>query len=260
MPLIGRGGSSPPSDTTKWESSHLLEPEPRSAPTTDTVPADPRSATIPRVPPATADTDLTALQRVLGATAVQAAARTVRAMPNAAPPKPAAARRRAAAPPTVPTASASDAPPHASSAAPSRAPAGLPSSWAGFGALLDDAGERVPVDALTLTAVASAAGKGAEVDLSGIWSLPAEMAAARSHTVLRALDVKGRLMLPLEVAAAARVPAERDGAVLTVFLPGSADRPRPNFAVAPLPLDARGRLTLTAGVRRAAGIPDGADV
>ena len=47
------------------------------------------------------------------------------------------------------------------------------------------------------------------------------MAAARSNTVLRALDGKGRLMLPLEAAAAARVPAERDSAVITVFLPGA---------------------------------------
>jgi len=78
--------------------------------------------------------------------------------------------------------------------------------------------------------------------------------------VLRALDGKGRLMLPLEVATSARVPAERDGAVLTVFLPGAAERPRPNFTVVPLPLNARGRLTLTTGVRKAAGIPDGADV
>jgi hypothetical protein len=98
------------------------------------------------------------------------------------------------------------------------------------------------------------------VDFSGIWTLDAAMAPVRSNTVLRALDGKGRLMLPLEVATAARVPTERDGAVLTVFLPGAAESPRRNFAVAPAPLDARGRLTLTAGVRRAAGIPDGADV
>jgi hypothetical protein len=37
---------SPPSDTPEWDSSHLLGSEPRSAPTADTVPADPRSATI----------------------------------------------------------------------------------------------------------------------------------------------------------------------------------------------------------------------
>jgi hypothetical protein len=36
-----------PSDTTKWDSSHLLEPEPGSASTTDTVPVDTTSVTIP---------------------------------------------------------------------------------------------------------------------------------------------------------------------------------------------------------------------
>ena len=55
------------------------------------------------------------------------------------------------------------------------------------------------------------------------------------------------------------MPAERDGALVTVFLPGSG-RPRPGFAAAALPLEARGRLTVTAGVRREVGIPDGADV
>jgi hypothetical protein len=71
---------------------------------------------------------------------------------------------------------------------------------------------------------------------------------------------KGRLMLPIAVAEAASVPAERDGALVTVFLPRSTGRPRPGFAAAALPLDARGRLTVTAGMRREAGIPDGADV
>jgi hypothetical protein len=56
------------------------------------------------------------------------------------------------------------------------------------------------------------------------------------------------------------VLAERDGALVTVFLPGSTGRPRLGFTAAALPLDARGRLTVTAGVRREAGIPDGADV
>ncbi|MGY1738382.1 hypothetical protein [Geodermatophilus sp. SYSU D00684] len=140
------------------------------------------------------------------------------------------------------------------------APAGLPASFAGIGALLTGVGERVPTDALTLAAVASTGQTGAAVDVSGIWAMDAAMAPARSNTVLRALDGKGRLMLPLEVATATRVPAERDGAVITVFLPGATDGPRPNFTAAPLPLDARGRLTLTAAVRQAVGIPDGADV
>jgi bifunctional DNA-binding transcriptional regulator/antitoxin component of YhaV-PrlF toxin-antitoxin module len=98
------------------------------------------------------------------------------------------------------------------------------------------------------------------VDLAGMWALPADPAAPRSHELIRALDDKGRLMLPSAVAEAATVPAERDGALVTVFLPGSTGRPRPGFTAAALPLDARGRLTLTVGVRREAGIPDGADV
>lgn len=169
-------------------------------------------------------------------------------------------RRRAPAPPPRASSPASKAPARTASATSTPVPVGLPSSFAGIAELLSGAGERVPTDALTLTNLTSSASAGAAVDVSGIWALDAAMAAARCNTVLRALDGKGRLMLPLEVAAAARVPAERDGALITVFLPGASDGPRPNLAVAPLPLDARGRLTVTAGVRRAAGIPDGADV
>jgi hypothetical protein len=86
------------------------------------------------------------------------------------------------------------------------------------------------------------------------------MAAARSTTLMRTLDDKGRLQLPVDSDAATRLPAERDGALVTVYLPGSTEQPRPNYATNALPLDARGRLTVTAGVRREAGIPDGADV
>jgi hypothetical protein len=68
------------------------------------------------------------------------------------------------------------------------------------------------------------------------------------------------MQLPIDADAATRLPAERDAALVTVFLPGSPERPRPNFASAVLPLDARGRLTITVGVRREAGIPNGADV
>jgi hypothetical protein len=93
-----------------------------------------------------------------------------------------------------------------------------------------------------------------------MWALPADPAARRSHELVRALDGKERLMLPVAVAEATSVLAERDGALVTVFLPGSTGRPRPGFTAAALPLDARGRLTVTAGVRREAGIPDGADV
>ncbi|MGY1623921.1 hypothetical protein ACI789_17120 [Geodermatophilus sp. SYSU D00965] len=124
-------------------------------------------------------------------------------------------------------------------------------------------GERAPADALTLAAVAAGAGSvdgRPQVDLSGIWAQSADMAAARSTTLMRTLDGKGRLQLPVDSDAATRLPAERDGALVTVYLPGSTEQPRPNYATNALPLDARGRLTVTAGVRREAGIPDGADV
>jgi hypothetical protein len=139
----------------------------------------------------------------------------------------------------------------------------VPASWTGLGPLLAGVGERAPADALTFAAVASGTSRPdgpPAVDLSGIWALPAGMAAARGNGVLRALDEKGRMQLPIDTDAATKLPAERDGALVTVFLPGSLERPRPNFACAALPLDARGRLTVTAGVRRAAGIPDCADV
>jgi hypothetical protein len=122
--------------------------------------------------------------------------------------------------------------------------------------LLAGAGERAPADALRLGAVAAGtAGAAGRVDLAGMWALPADPAAPRSHELIRALDGKGRLMRPIAVAEAASVPAEQDGALVTVFLPGSTGRPRRGFAAAALPLDARGRLTLTAGVRREAGHP-----
>ena len=84
---------------------------------------------------------------------------------------------------------------------------------------------------------------------------PRHRPAAR-HELIPALDGKGRLRLPIAVAEAARVPAERDGALVTVFLPGRG-RPRPGFAAAALPLEARGRLTVTTEIRREVGIPDG---
>ncbi|MGY1883957.1 hypothetical protein ACI799_01470 [Blastococcus sp. SYSU DS0753] len=139
----------------------------------------------------------------------------------------------------------------------------MPSSRTGLSALLRGAGERAPDDALNLAAVASGAGLAEsrlQVDLFGIWAQSADMAAARSTTLMRSLDAKGRLQLPVDAGAATKLPAERDGAPVTVYLPGSSERPRPNHATAALPLDARGRLTMTAGVRRQAGIPDGADV
>jgi hypothetical protein len=191
-------------------------------------------------------------------------------VPNPAPPRHPAVRRRVAdtpraadTAPAVPPVGDRAAPLAEAAAQPSAPLVGVPASWTGLGALLAGAGERSPADALTLATVAAGTARGntgPQVDLSGIWALPADMAAARSHTVMRTLDGKGRLQLPVDADAAVRLPAERDGALVTVFLPGSPDRPRPNFTTTALPLDARGRLTVTAGVRRQAGIPEGADM
>ena len=197
-------------------------------------------------------------------------------MPNAAPPRHPAARRRSAAsadaaapratarPGRGGAATAAPAPSSPASPSPTSSSAtftGVPASWTGLGPLLAGAGKRAPADALTLASLtpgAGATGTRGQVDLSGIWAMPADMANARSHSVLRTLDDKGRLQLPIATQAASKLPAERDGALVTVFLPGSPDAPRPNLAITALPLDGRGRLTVTAGVRRQAGIPDAA--
>ena len=227
--------------------------------------------------------DLEALRRVLSATAQPPTGRTSTGMPNPAPPAHPLARRRAAAQsPGAQPGSTSPAPGSASptgrpSAKPptvssrrteadrgSRGPTGtatVPASWTGFAQLLAGAGERVPPQTLNLAIAADRApGQNTAVELSGIWALPVEVAPVRGHAVLRALDSKGRLQLPVINDAAAMLPVERDGALVVVFLPGAEGAPRPGFSAAPLPLDARGRLTLTAGVRSAAGIPDRADV
>lgn len=192
-------------------------------------------------------------------------------MPNSAPPAHPAARRRAADSPSRPGTrptprsgtGAGTATSPATGQQPSPALTGVPSSWTGLGPLLERVGERAPADALTLATVVAGTGSAdgrPVVDLSGIWAQSADMAAARSTTLMRTLDAKCRLQLPVDVDAATKLPAERDGALVTVYLPGSPDQPRPNYATNALPLDARGRLTVTAGVRREAGIADGADV
>jgi hypothetical protein len=248
----------------EWEFSHFPGPQSRPSPQpAGTVPPGTGAATIPPPVPPSGDSDAAMLRRLLAASAATESFSTGPPMPNAAPPLHRAARRRVTDEPSLSVhrpgvAAGVPAPASVSSAAPLTP---VPASWAGFGALLASTGERAPADALRLAAVAAdTTGTAGRVDLSGIWALPAEPAAPRSHELVRALDGKGRLMLPVAVAEATTVPAERDGAVVTVFLPGSTGRPRPGFTAAALPLDARGRLTVTAGVRREAGIPDGADV
>ncbi len=117
----------------------------------------------------------------------------------------------------------------------------MPSSRTGLGPLLERVGERAPADALTLAAAtgAGSADGRPQVDLSGIWAQSADMAAARSTTLMRTSDDEGQLQLPVDSDAATRLPAERDGAPVTVYLPGSSEQPRPNHATNALPLDAR---------------------
>jgi hypothetical protein len=69
----------------------------------------------------------------------------------------------------------------------------VPATWTGLGELLAGAGERAPADALTLAAVASGNSDTSArppIDLSEIWALPPDMAAARTNNVTRALDAK----------------------------------------------------------------------
>lgn len=94
------------------------------------------------------------------------------------------------------------------------------------------------------------------VDLSGIRAQSAYMANTRSTTLMRTLHAQGRLPLPVDAGAATKLPAERDGALVIVYLPGSPDQPRPTYATNALPLEARGRLTVPAGVHREAGNAD----
>jgi hypothetical protein len=80
-------------------------------------------------------------------------------------------------------------------------------------------------------------------DLAALWSVPQAPGRRDGHVVLRRLDGKGRLMLPLTLPHQTRTaaPAGRAGAVLTVYLPGSPAEPAASRVVAALPLDARGR-------------------
>jgi hypothetical protein len=74
-------------------------------------------------------------------------------------------------------------------------------------------------------------------DLAALWSVPQAPGRRDGHVVLRRLDGKGRRMLPLTLTHQTKTtaPAERAGAVLTVYLPGSTAEPAASRAVAPLP-------------------------
>ena len=256
MPFIGRGGSSPPSDTTQWDSPHrqvapaggavavsdtpgtVRVPVP-DAPIPDT---NPPGAPPPPIPRCGVAADLLA-----AATAHLCASRTDTGMPNAAPPPrfdrpnpvPAHGSAPAACPdglPRVPSPSAAAAP----------LTAGLPSSWHGAAELLATTaaslGTRAPVNTELLEAAAAPV---PTTELAAIWSVPQAPGRRDGRVVLRRLEGKGRLMLPLTLTGQTRTaaPAERAGAVLTVYLPGSPAEPTASRVVAPC------RSTRTAGSR-----------
>ena len=186
------------------------------------------------------------------ATAYLSRARTSPATPNTAPPRrPAVARATTA---SVSTTARSTAGPANN----------LPAAWGAAGALLVDqahaVGTNAPINAALLE---SAHGDTGAVDLSAMWTLPQQPGQAQGRVAIRRLDDKGRMLLPISLSSPSKIsaPAERDGAVTTVFLPGSTERPDPARSLAPLPLDERGRLsTINAATRRQVGWQPGIDV
>jgi hypothetical protein len=271
VPFIGRGGSSPPSDTTQWDTSHSRSADgdrtaaPKEA-GTSTVPAPPADATIP----AAASRFEAATALLDAATAPTGVARTDRSMPHTSPP----ARRPSSSPARPPTGTpgtrpdgvpldvTADAPGSTHRAVP--AARGLPSSWAGAADLLAGAattlGNRAPLNTALLETAADSAG--AAPDLSAVWSVPQPHGRPDARLAQRRLDSAGRLKLPLTLSTAGKVKvsAQRHGPVLTVYLPGSTAQPAAGRLVAPLPMDDRGRLTVTDAVRTELGWEPGTDL
>jgi hypothetical protein len=104
--------------------------------------------------------------------------------------------------------------------------AGLPSSWHVATELLaTTAATRAPVNTRLLEAAAAPV---RTADVAALWSVPQAPGRRDGHVVLRRLDGKGRRMLPLALTHQTRTaaPAERAGAVLTVYLPGFHQRGR----------------------------------
>ena len=124
-------------------------------------------------------------------------------------------------------------------------------------------GTRAPVNTVLLEGTTRAE---ESADLSAIWTLPEQPGRPQSRLTLCRVDGEGRIMLPLTLTVPSRltVPAERDGAVLTVFLPGaptgSPTGPAPARTVAALPLDERGRLTVHGAAGHELGWSAGTEV
>jgi hypothetical protein len=188
-------------------------------------------------------------------------------MPNTSPPR----RTRAATGSTL-SHSTSPRPAPSSTGAPARV-ASVPSSWAGAEALL----ARVPATStvaapLNLAVLAAASARPTvTIDLSGIWCLAAAASPQTSLIDIRTVDDKLRLSLPLTASAVTRVRAERDGAVLTVYLDreglhGPAEEATPTTTpasvrvVAPLAMGTKGRLTLGKAVCAELGVGAGSQM
>ena len=231
--------------------------------------------------PVRSSTEL-ALALLAAATALPDPLDTDSAVPHAAPPpprrpdsnrpdgsRPRAAGAPAARPPApVPPATGTKPRPAAS---PGTAPAGVPTSWTGAAALLARTGDVRPGSAppVNVSLLHATQATTARVDLSGMWAAPAQPHEATSLLELRRLDDEQRLMLlPMTTTGtgqstgttaggAVRLPAQREHAVLTVFLPGATGAPSPGRCVAPLALAAGGRLTLGQNVCAELGLSPG---
>ena len=252
--------------TSQWNGSHRScgaeNADDGHAPGPSTAGAEPPG--LPRIRPSqTRAAPPSARESILAllaaATALPARSDTDGGMSNAAPPpsrRPDGRRSGApAAPPPVVTPT-----PHRQSPTPS--PAGVPSSWGGAAALLARTtavrpGGAAPINAALLRATGPSS---VQVDLSGMWAAPADPTAPANPLELRRLDDKHRLMLPITTSGPVRLAAQRDHAVLTVFLPDAPGAPAPGRSVAPLALAARGRLTLGQNVCAELGLSSGSSV
>lgn len=177
---------------------------------------------------------------------------------------PKAARPIRTHPARAQNASAARAPVTAATAAATASAGTLPSGWGAAAPLLLEQsaalGTRAPINVNLLNSATGAAT--ANVALSAIWTLPAQPGRSAARIAIRRLDPKGRLMLPMQLTEEVKIdlPAECDGPVLTLFLPGAKDRLAIERCVAPLSLDSRGRLSVGQATRTQIGWDAGSDI
>ena len=97
-------------------------------------------------------------------------------------------------------------------------------------------------------------------DLTPLHSGTAAPAPATTCLAFTRLDATGRLPVPQCPVLDVRLAAERDGAVLVVFLPDASGTPRPGYDTPLLRVDARRRLLLGGPMRAQLGLGDNATV